>query len=121
VALLCVGCCPPSIQDITSDEVVQQKIRFDLSALDDEGLRGPPDGLRSLTYEFCIPGDSAFVAEVKAVDPTAKVVPGSGRISCTTNQHHMMGNTHQKNFRGVLYRLSNLDYIRRIEEVFFEE
>src|SRR6476619_5023653 len=32
-----------------------EKIRLDLSGLREDGLYGPPDGLRALAYEFCIP------------------------------------------------------------------
>ena len=31
------------------------KITFDMSRLDKDGLYGPPNGKRALSYEFCIP------------------------------------------------------------------
>ena len=39
------------------------KITFSSDQLDQEGLTGPPDGLRALDYEFCIPGDAAHAAQ----------------------------------------------------------
>ena len=37
----------------------QQKITFDVTSLDQDGLYGPPNGKRALSYEFCIPGYGA--------------------------------------------------------------
>jgi hypothetical protein len=49
------------------------KIKFDLSKLDEHGLQGPPDGLRALDYEFCIPGQKRYADEVKAIDPRVNI------------------------------------------------
>lgn len=97
------------------------KIAFDLSRLNADGLVGPPDGLRSLAYEFCIPSDSEAEAEVKAIDPTIQLMPSSrGRIGCTARQTLAVGQTHQPNFRDVLNRLAALPYVKRIQETDFE-
>jgi len=53
-----------------------KKINFDLNQLNEQGLRGPPDGLRALAYEFCIPADPVLSARVKAIDPTVVIYPG---------------------------------------------
>ncbi len=37
-----------------------QKVELDLARLDADGLRGPPDGKVSVSYEFCIPKQSWF-------------------------------------------------------------
>jgi hypothetical protein len=46
--------------DCRADEQAQlksrSKITFDLEQLNENGLYGPPGGLRALHYEFCIPG-----------------------------------------------------------------
>jgi len=122
LVLVLLGCGPTTGKEITISDPDRQKIHFDLSELNEEGLRGPPDGLRSLTYEFCVPADPKYVDEVKSIDPTAQVVIGSpGRIQCPPEQYLVMGNTHQENFRFVLFNLARFGYIQSIEESFFEE
>jgi hypothetical protein len=96
-------------------------IAFDLADLDQDGLIGPQDGKRALDYEYCIPNDSNAVAEVRAIDPSAHFMAASrGRIGCTADQVLVLGNTHQPGFRWVLQRLSELVYVQRIEQAFFE-
>src|SRR5436190_21072749 len=59
------------------------KIHFDLSLLNQAGLYGPPDGLRAMAYEFCIPDRDALADEVRSIDPTVYVARTSpGRIGC---------------------------------------
>lgn len=99
----------------------QDKIRFDLATLDDRGLYGPPDGLRSLDYEFCIPADAAAVSEVLGIDPTLRIHRDSpGRIGCSSVEFLCIGNTDQGDFRAVLIRLAELPYVERIEQAYFE-
>jgi hypothetical protein len=96
-------------------------IGFDLNRLNASGLQGPPDGLRALDYEFCIPHGPAFRAQVAAIDPSARFHPGSrGRIGCTPDQVLVLGNTHQDGFRAILHALAGLPYVARIAEAVFE-
>ena len=96
-------------------------IAFDLNRLDAAGLQGPPDGLRSLDYEFCIPQGQGFRDQVAAIDPSARVQPGSrGRIGCGPDQVLVLGNTHQDDYREVLLGLARLPFVERIVEAFFE-
>lgn len=98
-----------------------KKITFDLSRLDDEGLYGPGNGRRALSYEFCIPDTSENRREVSAIDTTVRFMPGvSGRIGCEKGQCLCIGSTHQTNFKTVLKRLAELQYVERIDECFFE-
>ena len=121
LAVFCIGCGPIAGNEATISDADKQKIRFDLSTLNEDGLRGPPDGFRSLTYEFCIPAEQSCLDEVTRIDPTAQSTIGShGRIHCPPDRHLVMGNTHQTNFRVVLFRLAGLTYVERIEESFFE-
>lgn len=100
---------------------VSPKIALDLSALNADGLYGPPDGLRSLAYEFCLPVDSEAEAEVKTIDPTVQSMPGSrGHIGCTARQVLAIGSTHQPNYRDVLAKLAALPYVTRIQRADFE-
>ncbi|MCL7975845.1 MAG: hypothetical protein M8863_00910 [marine benthic group bacterium] len=96
-------------------------ITFDLEPISEDGLTGPPDGLRSVSYEFCIPADSASAAEVLAIDPSLKLHSGSpGRIGCSDTQTLCIGSTHQPEWRSILERLSALDYVTRIDQTFWE-
>lgn len=97
------------------------RIGFDVTALDDRGLTGPPDGLRAVHYEFCIPADAAAQAEVTGIDPTAVVYPHSpGRVGCRGDRVLVIGSSHQPQFRVVLARLAALPYVLRIERADFE-
>ena len=83
------------------------KITFPLDQLNQEGLMGPPDGLRALNYEFCIPGDAVHAAQVRDIDPTLQVFMHSrGRIGCGPGEYLCIGSTHQPGFRTVLRRLA---------------
>ena len=93
------------------------KIQFDISALNSEGLAGPPDGLRAVNYEFCIPAALLAEVEVKALDPSVQFFKGAaGHVGCTDAQELVIGSTHQKNFKQVLLKLAALDYVKRIIE-----
>src|SRR5262245_6505733 len=76
-------------------EKVSSKVTVDLSNVNAEGLRGPAHGLRTVHYELCIPADERYAAEVRSIDPTARLVRGSpGRIRCTNEQALVLGYTH---------------------------
>ena len=91
------------------------KIEFDLTPFGDDGLYGPPDGLRSLSYEFCIPARPTCRAEVESIDPTLQIHSASpGRVDCGPDRYLCIGHTHQLHFRNVLHRLARLEYIERI-------
>ncbi len=97
------------------------KIKFRLETIRLDGLRGPPDGLVSVAYEFCVPAEPAAYEEVRRIDPTVQISPGSrGRIGCSKQQALCIGNTHQRHWREVLARLAALPYVAEIRECFFE-
>lgn len=113
VLLLACSCAPQNPR--------AEKIRFDLSQLDENGLVGPPDGKRALAYEFCIPAGDTYAAQVRAIDGSVEVHRGSrGRIGCVEGQVLCVGSTYQPRFRDVLDRLAELPYVERIEETVFE-
>ncbi|MEJ2483730.1 MAG: hypothetical protein P8049_11625 [Gemmatimonadota bacterium] len=96
-------------------------ISFELDRIGDDGLIGPPDGRRSVMYEFCVPADSARTAEVRAIDPSLELYPASrGRAECSDAQILCVGSTHQPGWRAILERLAALDYVTRIDEVVWE-
>ncbi len=97
------------------------KITFNLGQLNDQGLYGPPDGLRALHYEFCIPGEAAPETRVREIDPTIQIFKKSrGRIGCGPGEYLALGSTHQPGFKEVLLRLASLPYVKRIDQAFFE-
>jgi hypothetical protein len=97
------------------------KIKFDLNALDSNGLRGTEGGLRSVSYEFCFPGSIDNVDQVMAIDKTIVVYQQSpGRVQCGQNEYLGIGNTNQLDYREVLRKLAELDYISSIQEATFE-
>lgn len=97
-----------------------RKITFDLSQISAAGLVGPKDGLRSLSYEFCIPATMVALAEVQAIDSTVQHSRSPGRIGCKRDQYLVIGHTHQSDWRTVLTNLVNLDYVQRIDQFWGE-
>jgi hypothetical protein len=99
----------------------ETKIKFPLDNIDPDGLRGPPDGLSAVSYEFCIPANERIYQEVLRIDPSVTLSPGSrGRIGCAKNQTLSIGQTHQAHWRDILKELSSQDYVVEIRECFFE-
>ena len=98
------------------DAAALAKVHLDLAAINADGLAGPPDGLRAVSYEFCIPANEVAVAEVAAIDRTVEVQRGArGRIGCSAAEYLCVGSTHQPGYRDVLVRLARLDYVAAIE------
>lgn len=117
--LVVAGGCQPLSS--THSPTPLDKIAFDLSQLDEQGLYGPTGGKRALDYEFCIPTGEPYQSAVTAIDPSLQLFPGiPGRIGCTEQQILAMGNTHQPRAQLVLQELANLDYIDRIVRVDWE-
>ena len=93
------------------------KIRFDISLISPDGLIGPPDGLRSVSYEFCIPAMNDAVKTIKMIDSQIDIYSQSpGRIGCTKNEYLCIGHTHNKQWKDILLAIAGLDYVEEIEE-----
>ena len=106
---------------LSNPHPLSSKIDIDLADVNREGLRGPPDGLRAVHYEFCIPAGEQSAKEVRSIDSTAQFMPASrGRTGCARDQMLVVRNTHQRSYRQVLERLTALDHVNRIAENFFE-
>ena len=116
--LLCMSCAGPR-RAATLD--ASRKIEIDVTHLDADGLRGPPDGKVAVAYEFSIPNTDACREQVKSIDRTVQFMPGSrGRIGANVQECLCIGSTHQKHFREVLQALAQLPYVDRIIECHFE-
>jgi hypothetical protein len=109
----------PSAQASPS-ALAASKLRFNLDQINADGLQGPPDGLRSLHYEYCIPDQPAAIQAVSAIDPTLQIQHSRGRIGCRTGTLLCLGNTHQPGFRTVLEKLAELPFVALIAESHFE-
>lgn len=119
----CLGImsCSPVPQGSPLEPESSAKIKFDLEVIHPDGLRGRPDGLVSVSYEFCIPKEEAFREEVRRIDPSVQIHEGSrGRIGCRKDQALCIGSTHQPNWRQILGQLAERPYIEEIRECFFE-
>lgn len=109
--LACAGR-PPRL----STAAALAKIRFDLAEIAPNGLMGPPDGLRSLSYELCAPATESVIQQIQAIDPSLQIYRQSpGRIGCRADQVLAIGATHQPRWRRVLLDLARLPYVRRID------
>ena len=105
-----------------NDKSIVSKISFDLNLLNDDGLYGPPGGLRALDYKFCIPKNEKFKNEVMQIDTALQIYSGNGeKQNCSTNEYLCTGNTHRKNFRQVLLNLASLEYVKKIEQNYWEK
>jgi hypothetical protein len=72
------------------------KIRFRLDDIRPDGLRGPPDGLVAVAYEFCVPTGERVYRDMMQIDPGLQVQPGArGRIACAHDQSLVTGTTNQ--------------------------
>jgi hypothetical protein len=119
----CLGImsCSPAPQASSPEPDSSSKIKFDLGAIHPDGLRGRPDGLVSVSYEFCIPKEDVFREEVQRMDPSVRIYAGSrGRIGCSQDQALCIGSTHQPHWRQILLQLASRSYIEQIRECFFE-
>lgn len=107
------------------------KVKFDLSNINDEGLIGPPDGLRSVSYEFCIPLSDELLAHVLRIDPTIQHFQSSrGRIMCPEGQQLCIAETYSEvrtptadgvpPWKDILCRLSSLEFIEKFERYYAE-
>lgn len=97
------------------------KIKFSLRDIAPDGLRGLPDGQVAVAYEFCVPRDDRLYAEIRRLDPSVQIHPGSrGRSGCGNDQALCTGSTHQPGWLEVLRQLAALTYVTEIRECFFE-
>ena len=97
------------------------KIRFPVDAIRADGLRGPPDGLTTVAYEFCVPASAGIYDQLRQIDPGLSIQPAaSGRIGCRADQALVIGGTGQPRWRDTLEALTRLEYVEEIRECHFE-
>ena len=118
LCLIWSACTPTHIKK--NNEFIQKVHIQRLPGVNDKGLYGPPNGLVSLSYEFCIPREQKYIDEIKSIDTTVQISKSSGRIGCSKDQYLCLGHTAQENYLQVLEGLARKEYIHRIEEAWFE-
>ena len=92
-----------------------------MSQISSEGLIGPPNGLRSLSYEFCIPQTQAAIRDLRLIDPTIQYYRQSpGRIGCDETEYLCIGETHNPRWKEILEAIANLPYVEKIQQSFAE-
>jgi len=97
-----------------------RKIKIDFKNIDAEGMVGQGKGKVALNYEFCVPREEKNWKQVCKIDPTAQRSESRGRVGCKEDQWLIIGTTNQKNYQRVLYELASLDFVARIDQVFWE-
>ncbi len=112
--------CACKSQNPPENPAAWKKIKLDFKQLDESGLSGSGKGKVAMNYEFCIPALKKNWLEVQKIDPSAQKTTGKGRVGCKEDQWLIIGNTHQKNYQRVLFRLASLEYVQRIEPVYWE-
>lgn len=94
-----------------------QKVKFDLSSINDIGLTGPPGGLRSVSFEFCIPLTENALAEVLSIDSSIQHhLSSRGRIQCSESQQLCIAETYNEQrgawaWKEILRQLADLSFI----------
>lgn len=107
-------------RNLPEDPSVWNKIKLDFKNIDEDGLTGPANGKVAVHYEFCIPKDEKLWKKVQKTDSSAEKSDSRGRVGCTPEQWLVIGSTHQKNWKRVLYDLAAIPEVQRIQQTFFE-
>lgn len=115
------GCSRLPPPDAIYSKYHTEKIQFSLDTISPEGLRGPPDGLRSVAYEFFVPADDIVYEELRRIDPSIQLHKRSrGRIGYSEQKTLCIGETYQEGWKEKLLALSALPYTQEIRECYFE-
>ena len=116
ILMLVMNC---SLFKSKAQKKAEEKLNFSLSKLDKKGLvkkRGT-----SLAYEFCVPNKAEYLEEIKRIDNTIDIYKSSkGRIGCGADEILCIGETANKDYKKILIALTNLEYVKQINESFFE-
>lgn len=102
---------------VKDNDCVYSKIKFDFLSLDERGLNSTN---KAIDFEFCIPNHMDQLMEVKNIDSSLKSQKGKGRSNCSENYLLIVGSTYNKNYKKILCKLSQLDYVKEINESFWE-
>lgn len=119
VAILIITFASCSLFKSKAVKQAESKMNFEFSKLYKNGLikkRGT-----SLAYEFCIPNNETYLDKIKEIDESISIYKsGSGRIGCSNNEILCIGETHNKDYKRILTQIAELEYVKSINESFFE-
>lgn len=119
VAILIITIASCSLFKSKAFKQAESKMNFEFSKLDKNGLikkRGS-----SLAYEFCIPNNETYLDKIKEIDESISIYKsGSGRIGYSNNEILCIGETHNKDYKRILTQIAELEYVKSINESFFE-
>lgn len=119
VAILIITFASCSLFKSKAVKQAESKMNFEFSKLYKNGLikkRGT-----SLAYEFCIPNNETYLDKIKEIDESISIYKsGSGRIGCYNNEILCIGETHNKDYKRILTQIAELEYVKSINESFFE-
>jgi hypothetical protein len=96
------------------------KIDLPLNKLDKNGLIGPHDGKVSVDYVFCIPQSDLNIQTVEKISSKIKIDRNNNFFCRGNNMLTCIGNTGHKKYKRTLRKLSNLDFVNKIESVDWE-
>tara|TARA_R110001592_G_scaffold22641_1_gene89754 strand:+ start:1689 stop:2093 length:405 start_codon:yes stop_codon:yes gene_type:complete len=113
---------PQKIEPVTTvhEDCNYKKIKFDLFELDKRGQMGTENNKTTLDFEFCIPNKVDFLMEVKNIDSSLKSQKGKGRSNCSEEHLLIVGNTYNKDFKKILCKISQLEYVKEINQIYWE-
>ena len=109
VVILIIGLysCNPS--KTVSETCHFEKIKFEL----------PEDG-QLIDYEFCAPDNEMVWNELLMINSELKKTTSKGRSNCGKEEVLMMGNTDNKAFKSKLCKITNLDYVKEVNQTLWE-
>ena len=94
------------------------KIEFDYSGLDDNGMISSE---QAVDYEFCIPREEEKLTEIKSIVPEV-TIPGmaKGRIGCSKEEYLCIVSTKGPDWKERLYAIASLPYVKKIIQTYYE-
>lgn len=96
------------------------KIKFNLDNFDKMGFLRTDDLKNPIDYEFCVPNKPACITKIKEIDSSIHPMNGKGRTKCDNNAILLTGNSYNKDIKKILCKISQLDYVVEINQVFWE-
>lgn len=97
-----------------------KKITFNLNNFDERGLLRVDDMKNPIDYEFCVPNSIEVLNTIAEIDSSIKPLKGKGRTKCADGYIILIGNSYNKDIKTILCKLSKLEYITEINQVFWE-
>lgn len=71
-------------------------------------------------YEFCIPDNETVWKELMLINPSLKRTASKGRSNCGKGKVLVLGNTDNKDYKIMLCKIANLDYVKEVNQTFWE-